>query len=274
MKSTKVTFRAPGSSLQPRARGHRLSICTRTGLARFRDRHQARDGIRGLASNTRALASTFACPDCRGFHIDTSEAPRPARVVTAAPVEAFTSSLSSRKRRYFLVDIENPTRVAQGTAEQAARLWDLIKQQAPGVAPSDHVVVGAGRAVAARYRAAIDGANVKWVVGPSAKDGADRALLAAVDLHRVARLYDELVIVSGDHAFTPLARRAKLLGLSVHVVTAEHPSGRTMLSRELSNAADLRTLIRLQGRSHHTQSVSAARAMSGSWRRNVQDTAA
>ena len=109
-------------------------------------------------------------------------------------------------------------------------------------------MVGASRSVVRKYRRAIHGANVRWIVGADAPDGADRALLAAIDLRRVARDYDELVIVSGDHAFADLARRAKMLGLTVQVVTAQHPEQRSMLSRELAAAADTRTLVRLEGR--------------------------
>ena len=124
----------------------------------------------------------------------------------------------------------------------------MLKHQAPGVAPRDHVVVGASRNVARKYRAAIHGTNVKWVVGANAADAADRALLGAIDLHRVARDYDELVIISGDGAFSDLARRAKRAGLTVQVVTTEHPEQRSMLSRELAAAADVHTLVRLEAR--------------------------
>jgi hypothetical protein len=191
-----------------------------------------------------------------------------------APVEYFQTSLSSRKRRYFLIDLENPTRGANASSAEVAKLWALLKEQAPGIAPHDHVVVGTSRAVAGRYRPAIGGDNVRWVVGANASDGADRALLAAVDVHSVARRYDELVIFSGDHAFTELALNAKRLGLGVHVITAEHPNGRSMLSRELSDVADIHTVIRLRGRSQQMQVVSAARAMSAAWRRGNHALAA
>jgi hypothetical protein len=156
--------------------------------------------------------------------------------------------LEVRKRRYFLVDVENPTRGAQATLEEVAAFWALLKAQAPGIAPRDHVVIGASRSVTRKYRTALHGANVKWVVGANAPDAADRALLGAIDLHRVARDYDELVIVSGDHAFAELARRARRFGLSVQVVTAEHPLQRSMLSSELADAADTRTVVRLRPR--------------------------
>lgn len=274
-KTANINFRAaarrPGKA---KTRSHRLPICAETGLVRYRDRHQARDGVKVLATaGTRA--STFACHACRGFHTDVSEATQPAPMgPAAAPVEYFQTTIPSRKRRYFLIDLENPTRGAKATSEQVAKLWALLKEQAPGVAPHDHVVVGTSRTVAGRYRPVINGENVKWVVGANAKDGADRALLAAIDLNSVARRYDELVIFSGDHAFTQLAVSAKRLGLGVHVITAEHPNGRSMLSRGLSDAADIHTVIRLRGKSQRRQAVSAARAMSATWRRENHTLAA
>ena len=231
-------------------RKHTLSKCKGTGLARFRDRHQARDGVKALSAGTKDYeVSSFACPECRGWHVEKNIVREPiAARGTTARAQAFTASLASRKRRYFLVDIENPTRGAKATCEQVAELWSVLKHQAPGVAPRDHVVVGASRNVARKYRAAIHGTNVKWVVGANAADAADRALLGAIDLHRVARDYDELVIISGDGAFSDLARRAKRAGLTVQVVTTEHPEQRSMLSRELAAAADVHTLVRLEAR--------------------------
>lgn len=252
MSTVNINFHAGTRSngVRAKARKHTLQKCTSTGLARYRDRHQARDGARALASGSQHQdVSTFACPDCRGWHVEKNDACEPIPSASAAePTNAYSESLGSRKRRYFLVDVENPTRGAKSTCEEVATLWRILKQQAPGIAPEDHVVVGASRRVARKYRAVIRGANVRWVVGADAPDAADRALLAAIDLHRVARDYDELVIVSGDHAFAPLARRAKRFGLRVRVVTAEHPEQRTMLSRELAAIADTRTLVRLERR--------------------------
>lgn len=248
--NTKVTFhRGPRrGSTRSSARKHTLSKCQSTGLARYRDRHQARDGAKALGAGAPDYeVDTFACPDCRAWHIEKIEVSEPIAVpASPVPAEHFTWSLGSRKRRYFLVDIENPTRGAKATCEEVSVLWNILKQQAPGIAAHDHVVVGASRGVARKYRSAIHGDNVKWVIGANAPDAADRALLGAIDLRRVARGYDELVIVSGDHAFADLARRAKQAGLSVQVVTAEDVlQPRPMLARELAAAADTHTRVRV-----------------------------
>lgn len=242
-----------------RPRTHRLPQCAATGLARFRDRHQARDGAKAMTAGAQGRdASTFACPECRGWHVETRQASAFAPAVaesSSAPTVAYEASLATRKRRYFLIDIENPTRGAKAKCEEVATFWSVLKHQAPGIAPHDHVVVGASRGVVRRYRESITGSNVRWVVGAEAKDGADRALLGAVDLYRVARDYDELVIVSGDHAFADLARNAKRFGLTVHVVTAESPERHSMLSRELDAAADLHTLVRLKVRTNRRENL-------------------
>jgi NYN domain len=250
--SAKINFHPAErtSSADSKVRKHRLSKCEATGLARYRDRHQARDGANALAAGSNPYdVIAFACPDCRGWHVEKTHVREPIVAgVTSVPTEAFSASLGSRKRRYILFDVENPTCGAKATCEELADFWDILKQQAPGIAPHDHVVIGASRSVVRKYRSAIHGPNIKWVVGANAADAADRALLAAIDLRRVAREYDELVIVSGDWRFADLARRARRAGLSVQVVTAEHPEQRSMLSRELAAAADTRTLVRLEAR--------------------------
>lgn len=249
--NTKVTFhRGSGrGSARSRARKHTLSKCQSTGLARYRDRHQARDGAKALSAGAPDyVVDSFACPDCRAWHIEKVEVGEPiAAPESPAPAsEQFTQSFGSRKRRYFLVDIENPTRGAKATCEEVSVLWNILKQQAPGIASHDHVVVGASRRVARKYRPAIHGANVRWVIGANAPDAADRALLGAIDLRRVARDYDELVIVSGDHVFADLALRAKQAGLSVQIITAEYAVQlRPMLARELAAAADTHTRVRV-----------------------------
>jgi hypothetical protein len=277
--STKFNFntepRRNGSKKS--ARAHALPNCAGTGLMRFRDRHQARDGAKAVTARAPGHeVSTFACPDCRGWHIETRRVTAASTEVAAplsAPTNAFRESLPTRKRRYFLIDIENPTRGAKAKRQEVAKFWDILKRQAPGIAPLDHVVVGASRSVVNRYRTSITGANVKWVTGDNTPDGADRALLGAIDLYRVARHFDELVIVSGDHAFADLARRAKSFGLSVQVVTAENPGGRPMLSHELAGAADVHTTVRLKARPNRNENLRRLNLLKASLRGAASDVA-
>jgi len=232
----------------------RIPKCEATGLPRFRDRHQARDSIRSLARSARHLEHRpYSCLECKGIHIDSIPAPFPVThdVTVAAP--AFVESLDNRKRRIFVIDIENITHGATASRSEVRELWDVITQQAPGIAAHDHVVIGASRGVVHKYRWAVTGTNVKWVLGDSGPDGADKALLSSVDLRWAARNFDELVIMSGDHAFVGLAQKAKAAGLGTHVVTVEHPKKWSTRSRKLSASCDLHSVIRLAPRARSAE---------------------
>jgi len=56
------------------------------------------------------------------------------------------------------------------------------------------------------------------IVTGKGKDGADQALIDAVDADHAADRYSELCIVSGDHAFGEVAHAARRAGLRVRVV--------------------------------------------------------
>lgn len=257
---------------------HRLPLCEVSGLARYRDRHQARAGAQALGAGAHTFeVTTFACPDCRGFHVEKTYRRETLRTIgVSEPVEIFTSSLETRKRRFFIVDIECLTHGAKATPEEVAKLWGILRTEAPGIAPGDRVLVGAARTVARRYRPAIHAPNTRWVVAADMKDGADRALLAAVDLRRTARDFDELVICSGDgYAFTDIAVQAKRAGLSVQVVTTQNPTGdRPSLSRRLAAAADTHTLVRLRARTQSILNPTADAAAHGLRRASLQPVAA
>jgi hypothetical protein len=155
---TEINFHtaARTSNAKSKARKHVLPKCETTGLAGYRDRHQARDGVKAFGAGSRTYTvSTFACPDCRGWHVEKTHVGEGVVARgTSEPSEAFTASLGSRKRRYFLFDVENPTHGAKATCEQLAEFWGTLKQQAPGIAPHDHVVAGASRVVR-KYRSVI-----------------------------------------------------------------------------------------------------------------------
>jgi CTP:molybdopterin cytidylyltransferase MocA len=271
---SELTTRVPRGD--GKVRLHKLPICEATGLARYRDRHQARHGAEAMCAGRHDFeVGTFACPSCHGFHLEQIFRREPVVVgASSEPTDAFMASLPSRKRRYVLFDVENPTRGARATCAQVSSLWNIIKREAPGIAPSDHVVVGAARYVVRKYRGAINGDNVKWVVGADAPDGADRALLAAIDVRRVARDFDELVIISGDHAFVDVARRARALGLTVHVVTAEDPENGLMLSRELAAIASTRSFVRLESRKQKQDNLTEIHQVIRGVRRHIETAAA
>jgi hypothetical protein len=221
---------------------HKLPICRATGLVRFRDRHQARQGAEAQRTTNRQVRlATFACPECRGFHLEAL--PRRPSVVEPAPENVET--LASAPRRYLLVDIENLI-AGHATRDEAKALWGILAQETPGITAKDHVVIGGNRYVAKKFSTTIAGSNIKWVVGAEGPDGTDRALLAACNLHQIAKAYSELIIMSGDHAFTELALRAQTLGLRTHVVTTKRMNRQSSLSRQLAAAADVTTTVLLQ----------------------------
>jgi hypothetical protein len=114
-------------------------------------------------------------------------------------------------------DIENLCGGPDVTIE-AIRDVVAIVHDAFNLRPHDHVIIGTNPALGLTAAAAIPGARLVVGRGP---DGADRALLAAVDPAHVARRYQRLVIGSGDHAFVPLAREARRRGVAVTVVARQ-----------------------------------------------------
>ena len=141
-----------------------------------------------------------------------------------------TTSLPAlgRGRTHHVVDIENLLALTHGQRIEpvACQLYRAVA----GVGPSDLLTVAADRSRVFEVRTAFPGAEVRFGTGP---DGADRALLDAIDVQLLARRFDTLVIGSGDHLFWDLAYRARSVGLKVVVVS--RPKG---LSRLLASQAD------------------------------------
>jgi hypothetical protein len=96
---------------------------------------------------------------------------------------------------------------------------------------------------ARKFRSSVHDKSIKWRIGDNGPDGADHALLNAIKLQYIAKRYDRLVIASRDHIFAPLAREARALGMTVHIVVGE-----TKVSRELKAAAGTLTTIRTRSR--------------------------
>ncbi len=133
-----------------------------------------------------------------------------------------------RGRAFHVVDIENLLALTRG--ERIEPVAYQLYRAVAGVGPSDLLTVAADRSRVFEVRTAFPGAEVRFGTGP---DGADRALLDAIDVQLLARRFDTLVIGSGDHLFWDLAYRARSAGLKVVVVS--RPKG---LSRLLASQAD------------------------------------
>ncbi|OUS97270.1 NYN domain-containing protein [Rhodococcus sp. NCIMB 12038] len=111
-----------------------------------------------------------------------------------------------------LLDLEN---LVGGylTPATIARAWNEY-QQTVGISATDRVVV----AVACRHRHTISStlpSAVEIVLGDNGPDGADRALLAALDIDTVDPESTRVLIGSCDHIFAPLAAALRLRGVNV-----------------------------------------------------------
>lgn len=240
---------------------HKLPVCSTTGLVRYRDRRQARDGaaqrnwpLAPLADARSVRWTTFACKECGGFHLD--YLPFGGLPTDPTPRLQVDSSTGARGR-FVVVDLENLLG-GKGSRADAKALWRALCLQVPAIGPSDHVVIGANRKVAKKYSPVICAPNIKWVLGHTGHDGADEALLAVINPRMIAKHHDELVIMSGDHAFTDVVLAARRLGIRTHVVSTKSGPNSTALARSLRNAADRRTTLRLYPTSVHTFQAPAA----------------
>ena len=131
-------------------------------------------------------------------------------------------------RMHLLLDTEN---LLGGTGADADAVQNvLVRVTALVRAPQDcHTTIGAScTRTHFENRAAAPGARCVYCPG---HDGADLALLAVTDEGLEDR-FEEIVIGSGDGIFAAAARRLRLRGAVVTVV-----SRRDSLSRELARAA-------------------------------------
>lgn len=132
-------------------------------------------------------------------------------------------------RALHLVDLENVVGWQATDSRYVSRVGSLLAEVSQ-VTDGDHVIVAANPGQLFCARDAFPGCRL--LVGRG-RDGADRALLGAVEHELVAERYDRLVIVSGDHLFTGLAVAARSAGCRVQVVS--HPRS---CARSLAAAAD------------------------------------
>ena len=125
-------------------------------------------------------------------------------------------------RALHLIDLEN---LSEGRVTPERTREIFARYMALGLVSSeDHLVCATASWNAARW--VFDApALVRKVLASNLPDGADCVLIdAASELHR----YDLLVIASNDHAFAPLAHRARAMGIGVI-----HLRGRARIAREL-----------------------------------------
>ena len=231
-------------------RPRKLPVCPETGLPCFDERHQAGDAVKAVRhGNSELNATAFRCEDCSRWHVAVTDLFMSAAAATAAQLS--TASDTPRTGRIIILDIENATLGGRGGADGVAKYLAVLCGQALVITHDDIVIVAAARQVVRKFEGTFTGHNIIWLAGEDVADGADRAALdwLRLNLRALAPDFAELVLISGDHAFARAARRGQKYGLRVRVVTTEHSSGRSTLSRELAAAAHVHTTVRLKSRS-------------------------
>ncbi len=95
--------------------------------------------------------------------------------------------------------------------DRSAEILELAQARRPG----DTIIVGCNPHLVFLAHDLFPGSKI---VTGKGKDGADLALIDALDLSRAIDRYDELCIVSGDHLFCEVAHPAHYAGLTVRIV--------------------------------------------------------
>ncbi len=133
-----------------------------------------------------------------------------------------------------MIDIEN---IVGGTGAGAAAVGPTLAayRSTMVVHADDHVLLGSGPTLAVAAGLAWPGAQLRLGRG---LDGADNALLDALDVDYVAAHYDRVVVASGDHAFIGLVAALRARRVAVVVLTRDD----TSLSGDLRRLAMHRTL--------------------------------
>jgi hypothetical protein len=137
-------------------------------------------------------------------------------------------------RTLHVIDVEN---LVGGTAAGTAAVRPALVNYRGSVVvrADDHVLLGSGPTLAMAAGLAWPGAQLKLGHGI---DGADNALLGALDPDYVAKHYDRVVLASGDHAFAGLVSALRARCVAVLVVTRDRES----LSIDLRRQTMHRTL--------------------------------
>jgi hypothetical protein len=124
-------------------------------------------------------------------------------------------------RTFHLIDIENlvdhelPDELA--IRQAIATYRDCVE-----IGPDDQVLIGTNMSPLYRLNVGLAWPGGRVVAGHG-PDGADRAMLEAIDPSwLICRGFDRIVVGSGDHCFAPLARHLKRAGLTVEVVGRSH----------------------------------------------------
>lgn len=147
-------------------------------------------------------------------------------------IKQMTAVPKQPARRYFIIDIENLLGGARYVTDEAVGFAELVLRRELGMHPDDQILIGVTAIhVMFPIHRVFPGKAQRIVCGP---DGAELAILRALDPSHVAHRFDEVVIVSGDGMFASLA--AQLAFHGARVIVAGHRAG---MSARLRLAAHL-----------------------------------
>lgn len=146
--------------------------------------------------------------DGAGFHILGDDDP-------VRPETQNRRSPRKRSRKLVLLDLENVMFGRHEENRSEAIRSEEILRLAEARRPGDMIVIGCNPRLAFRAKRVFPRARL---VTGHGRDGADNALINCLDLEHAAERFDELCIVSGDHAFADVARAARKAGMRVRVV--------------------------------------------------------
>lgn len=122
-------------------------------------------------------------------------------------------------RRVVLYDVENQQGSPNASALQVAQAFRFTRSVL-SLTREDYVIFGMSHFTAGRCSFALP-INQTALVLKSGPSGADLALIVAADLEKLTQHYSSLVVVSNDHIFAQLAKKAKGLGMSTWNVSSD-----------------------------------------------------
>lgn len=221
---------------------HKAPSCGASGQARYARREQAQDVVQGLRwrESRRVQAGaepagvdwySHPCDSCNGWHVV-----RLARPTVGTDSRGIYEPLgldSERASAIHVIDLENLLGGGGATLDEAAALWSLYRQQGPGVAPADLVIIAASVAVAEKFAEVFTDHDVRWAVGSNGPDGADHAILRTFNARRHSVKYGVLYIGSGDHIYAAMILTAKKFDMKVRIVVTELADKKPRLSHAL-----------------------------------------
>lgn len=123
----------------------------------------------------------------------------------------------ARHRSIHAIDLESELGGTEATHEEIVEFFHLWCAHTVGIAPGDRVIIATSHRMARTAWFALPAHGIQRVMR-SGPDGADLALIDAIDLPHDSLRFSRLVIGSGDGIFEGLAIAASLQGMLVQQV--------------------------------------------------------